>query len=55
MLNDLFADLPICSLAELPGGPDVMVLCPTARLAADLRRAHGVAQMQTGAGLAGVA
>lgn len=49
MLNDLFADLPICSLAELPGGPDVMVLCPTARLAADLRRAHGVAQMQTGA------
>lgn len=49
MLNDLFADLPIRSLAELPGGPDVMVLCPTARLAADLRRAHGVAQMQAGA------
>ena len=45
MLNDL----PLHPLADLPGGAEVVVLCPTARLAADLRRAHGVAQMQAGA------
>lgn len=45
----MFNELPLRALAELPGGPDVMVLCPTARLAADLRRAHGVAQVQAGA------
>lgn len=49
MHNDLLVDLPIHSLADLPGGPDVVVLCPTARLAADLRRAHGAAQMRAGA------
>ena len=49
MLNDLFAGLPIRPLADLPGGPEVVVLCPTAHLAADLRRAHGAAQMQAGA------
>ena len=42
-------DLPIIPLADLPGGPNVVVLCPTARLAADLRRAHGAAQVRAGA------
>ncbi|HEY8855844.1 MAG TPA: PD-(D/E)XK nuclease family protein [Rugosibacter sp.] len=42
-------DLPAILLADLPGGPDVVVLCPTARLAADMRRAHGAAQVRAGA------
>ncbi len=43
------ADLPLLPLADLPGGPDVVVLCATARLAVDLRRAHGEARMRAGA------
>ncbi|TAJ20188.1 MAG: hypothetical protein EPO47_09830 [Rugosibacter sp.] len=42
-------DLPVILLGDLPASPDVVVLCSTARLAADLRRAHGVAQMRAGA------
>jgi len=42
-------DFPAFLLADLPGGPDVVVLCATARLAVDLRRAHGEAQMRAGA------
>lgn len=42
------ADLPLIALAGLPGGAGDVVLCATARLAADLRRAHGAAQAQAG-------
>lgn len=42
-------DLPVIPLVDLPGGHDVVVLCPTARLAAELRRAHGAAQARAGA------
>jgi exodeoxyribonuclease-5 len=38
-------DLPLLPLAELPGGPEPVVLCATARLALDLRRAHGDLQV----------
>jgi probable DNA repair protein len=41
-------DLPLLSLADLPGGADIVVLSPTARLAGGLRRAHGEAQMARG-------
>ncbi|MBI5790243.1 MAG: PD-(D/E)XK nuclease family protein [Rhodocyclales bacterium] len=41
-------DLPVVSLADLPGGPDPVVLCATARLAVDLRRAHGELQQARG-------
>lgn len=41
-------DLPLLPLADLPGGADIVVLCPTARLAGGLRRAHGEAQMARG-------
>jgi exodeoxyribonuclease-5 len=43
------SDLPAVKLAELPGGPEPLVLCATARLALDLRRAHGVLQAAGGA------
>ncbi len=42
-------DLPVIALAGLPGGPEPVVLCATARLATDLRRAHGEAQVARGA------
>ena len=42
-------DLPVLPLADLPGGPEPVVLCATARLALDLRRAHGDAQVARGA------
>ena len=42
-------DLPVVPLADLPGGPEPVVLCATARLAVDLRRAHGEAQVVRGA------
>ena len=42
-------DLPVVPLADLPGGPEPVVLCATARLAVDLRRAHGEAQAARGA------
>ena len=42
-------DLPVIALADLPGGPEPVVLCATARLATDLRRAHGEAQAARGA------
>ncbi len=45
----MFDDLAHMRLADFPGGPGVVVLCPTARLAADLRRAHGEAQAHAGA------
>ncbi|MBK9019800.1 MAG: hypothetical protein IPL72_07270 [Sulfuritalea sp.] len=41
-------DLPLVPLADLPGGPDPVVLCATARLAVDLRRAHGELQQARG-------
>lgn len=41
-------DLPLLPLAELAGGADFVLLCPTARLAGGLRRAHGEAQMARG-------
>lgn len=41
-------DLPLIALADLPGGGGDVVLCATARLAADLRRAHGEAQVRAG-------
>ena len=41
-------DLPLVSLADLPGGPEPVVLCATARLAVDLRRAHGDLQQARG-------
>lgn len=37
------------ALSDLPGGPEPVVLCATARLALDLRRAHGDAQAARGA------
>ncbi len=43
------SDLPLVSLAELPGGPEPLVLCATARLATGLRRAHGELQEARGA------
>jgi len=43
------SDLPLLPLAELPGGPEPLVLCATARLALDLRRAHGDLQVARGA------
>lgn len=43
------SDLPLVPLAELPGGPEPVVLCATARLALDLRRAHGDLQFARGA------
>ncbi len=43
------SDLRRVSLAELPGGPEPVVLCATARLAASLRRAHGELQAAGGA------
>jgi len=42
-------DLPVVPLAELPGGPEPLVLCATARLVLDLRRAHGDLQVSRGA------
>lgn len=42
------SDLPLLRLADLPGGPDIVVLCATGRLAVDLRRAHGEAKKQAG-------
>ena len=42
-------DLPLLPLAGLPGGPEPVVLCATARLALDLRRAHGDLQVARGA------
>lgn len=41
-------DLPVRALAELEGGADTLVLCPTARLAGALRRAHGEARAARG-------
>ncbi|MDK9704256.1 MAG: PD-(D/E)XK nuclease family protein [Sulfuritalea sp.] len=43
------SDLPLVKLAELPGGPEPLVLCATARLATGLRRAHGELQAARGA------
>ena len=42
-------DLPRVVLADLPGGPEPIVLCATARLAVSLRQAHGELQMARGA------
>ena len=42
-------DLPVVALADLPGGPDPVVLCASARLAVDLRRAHGASRANSGA------
>jgi exodeoxyribonuclease-5 len=42
-------DLPRVALADLPGGPEPVVLCATARLAGGLRRAHGELQAARGA------
>ena len=42
------SDLPEVKLAELPGGPEPLVLCATARLATGLRRAHGELQAAHG-------
>lgn len=44
----MHADLPTLRLAELPGGPQTLVLCASSRLAAELRRAHGEAQRKEG-------
>jgi exodeoxyribonuclease-5 len=41
-------ELPGIELAALPGGPEPVVLCATARLALDLRRAHGEARAARG-------
>jgi hypothetical protein len=41
-------ELPVLALSALPGGPDPVVLCATARLALDLRRAHGELQAAQG-------
>lgn len=43
------SDLPLVALAELPGGAEPPVLCPSARLAAELRRSHGALQAARGA------
>jgi exodeoxyribonuclease-5 len=42
-------DLPCLPLSDLPGGPEPVVLCATARLAGSLRRAHGALQAARGA------
>ncbi|WP_310448879.1 PD-(D/E)XK nuclease family protein [Sulfuritalea sp.] len=42
-------DLPRISLSDLPGGPEPVVLCATARLAVGLRQAHGELQVARGA------
>lgn len=42
-------ELKRVALAQLAGGPDTIVLSPTSRLATELRRAHGEAQMRLGA------
>ena len=41
-------ELPVFALLALAGGPDPVVLCATARLAQDLRRAHGELQAAQG-------
>jgi exodeoxyribonuclease-5 len=43
------SDLPPVALADLPGGPEPVVLCATARLAVSLRTAHGELQAARGA------
>lgn len=43
-----YANLPLIALADLSGGSGDVVLCATARLAADLRRAHGEVQVRAG-------
>ena len=43
------SDLSGMALADLPGGPEPVVLCATARLADSLRRAHGELQAARGA------
>ena len=43
------SDLSVVPLDELPGGPEPLVLCATARLATGLRRAHGELQAARGA------
>lgn len=43
------SDLPLLPLSGLPGGPEPVVLCASARLALDLRRAHGDLQAARGA------
>lgn len=43
------ADLPLLALADLPGGPEPVVLCATARLAVGLRQAHGEMRVARGA------
>lgn len=43
------SDLPRIPLADLPGGPEPVVLCATARLAVGLRQAHGEMQVARGA------
>jgi probable DNA repair protein len=43
------SDLPCAPLTDLPGGPEPVVLCATARLAGSLRRAHGELQTARGA------
>ena len=43
------SDLPLLPLADLPGGPEPVVLCATARLAVGLRQAHGELQVARGA------
>lgn len=44
----MHATLPRRLLADLPGGAEDVVLCATAALAADLRRAHGEIQARRG-------
>ena len=44
----LRSDLPLIALADLPGGAQTVVLCHSARLATDLRRAHGMQQAARG-------
>jgi exodeoxyribonuclease-5 len=43
------ADLPLVPLGDLPGGPEPVVLCVSARLAASLRLGHGELQAARGA------
>lgn len=42
-------ELPPLRLIDLPGGANDVVLCASARLALDLRRAHGEARLRDGA------
>ncbi len=42
------SDLPLIHLADLSGGPETLVLCHSARLATDLRRAHGIQHAAAG-------